>query len=223
MDRARDSSLMGITYAGGIITCAHCGRAVTGEHKIKKSPDGTRRDYFYYRCSGYCSQGHPKTRLNQGQIDQQLLAFFATIKLDTETRQWFVDVIKARAKAGQVNNKQNKIELRRQHDSIETKLQSLLDLRIEGSIGQDEFVAKRLELQDRQAAVRLQLECSDRDNDAVADLAIKAFEFSQTLTERWFTADYNAKRTILSIMLETVRLNSGNLELNQAIGPEKSL
>ena len=161
--------------------------------------------------------------MNQGQIDQQLLALFATIKLDTETRQWFVAVIKARAKAGQVNNKQNKIELRRQHDSIETKLQSLLDLRIEGSIGQDEFVAKRLELQDRQAAVRLQLECADRDNDAVADLAIKAFEFSQTLTERWFTADYNAKRTILSIMLETVRLNSGNLELNQAIGPEKSL
>jgi site-specific DNA recombinase len=60
--------------------------------------------------------------------------------------------------------------------------------------------------------VRLQLETTDHDNDAMADLAIKAFELSQSLTERWVTSDYNAKRTILSIMLNTVRLNCGNLE-----------
>jgi hypothetical protein len=67
-------------------------------------------------------------------------------------------------------------------------------------------------LHDRQAALRVQLEASDRDDHEVAELAIKAFELSQSLKERWVKSDYNAKRTILSIMLETVRLNCENLE-----------
>ena len=47
-----------------------------------------------------------------------------------------------------------------------------------------------------------------------ADLAIKAFELLQSLRERWLTVDYHAKRTILSIVLETVRLNCENLEFS---------
>jgi DNA invertase Pin-like site-specific DNA recombinase len=150
-----------LTFGGGLITCAHCGRQVTGEHKIKTSLDGTRRDYFYYRCAGMSAEGHPNHRLNEKAIDQQLLAFFATIKLDEKTRQWFIDVIKARAKSWQAENKQNRVELLRQKDQVETKLQTLLNLRIEGEVTKDEYAAKRVELQDRQAAIRLQLEYSD--------------------------------------------------------------
>jgi site-specific DNA recombinase len=60
----------------------------------------------------------------------------------------------------------------------------------------------------------VQLEASDRDDREVAELAIKAFELSQSLKQRWVNADYNAKRTILSIVLETVRLNCENLEFS---------
>ena len=63
------------------------------------------------------------------------------------------------------------------------------------------------------SALRLLLERSDRNDREIAGLAMKAFELSQSLQERWLTADHNAKRTILSIMLETVRLNCGNLEV----------
>ncbi|MDB5328328.1 MAG: hypothetical protein JWM57_3897 [Phycisphaerales bacterium] len=201
-----------LTFGGGLIVCSHCGHQITGEHKVKTSPSGAKRNYFYYRCTGYRTTGHPKDRLNEKQIDQQLFAFFATIKLDEETRQWFVEVIRARAKAGQVENTNHRVELMRQREQVEARLKSLLDLRISGEVTPEEYAAKRSELQDRQAAIRLQLECTDRDDDQIADLAIKAFELSQSLTERWLSADYNAKRTILSIMLETVRLNCGNLE-----------
>jgi len=125
--------------------------------------------------------------------------FFASIKLDADTRQWFVDIIKARAKGGQRDNHTRKAELRRQQDQLETKLKTLLDLRIEGEITPEDYASKRNELTDRQSALRLQLETADRDDTEVADLAIKAFELSQSLTERWVTADYAAKRTLLSI------------------------
>lgn len=40
-------------------------------------------------------------------------------------------------------------------------------------------------------ALRLHLETTDRDNAAVADLAIEAFEISQSLTKKWLKADYH--------------------------------
>ena len=58
----------------------------------------------------------------------------------------------------------------------------------------------------------MQLEVSDRDDREIAELAINAFELSQSLQERWLTADYHPKRTVLGITLESVRLNSEKVE-----------
>ena len=141
--------------------------------------------------------------------------FFSTIRVeDAEARQWFVEVIKARAKSGQSENKQHREKLKRQHEQVEAKLSTLMEMRVNGEINQEEFAAKRGELHDRQSALRLQLEVTDRDDRDVADLAIKAFELSQSLKERWLTADYRAKRTILDIMLESARSNSKNIEFS---------
>ena len=45
----------------------------------------------------------------------------------------------------------------------------------------------------------------------MADLAVKAFELSQTLREQWLTADYAAKRRILEIILSNCILVDGTL------------
>ena len=198
-----------LTYAGGLVTCGHCGRIVTGEKKHKALPDGTRREHSYYRCAGYSVEGHPKVRLTEAAVDAQLMALFASLNVgDAEVRQWFVDVIRARARGGQADNRQHREELKRQHAQIESKLATLLELRMTSEINPEEYAAKRAELHDRQSALRVQLEVSDRDDHAVAELAIKAFELSQSLQERWVTADYASKRTIPGIMLESARLNS---------------
>jgi LPS O-antigen subunit length determinant protein (WzzB/FepE family) len=51
----------------------------------------------------------------------------------------------------------------------------------------------------------------DRAHDEMADLAVKAFELSQTLREQWLTADYAAKRRILEFVLSNCTLNDATL------------
>lgn len=204
-----------ITYAGNLIVCGHCGHVITGEKKRKKSPDGTIREYSYYRCSRYSRDGHPRLRLTEASIDTRLLEIFDRLHIANEgIRNWFVEVIRAKAHAGQDQNQDHKKELERQREQVDAKLKLLLDLRMEGEIGTEEYAAKRQELRERESAIRLQLETSDRDSWEIADLAIKAFELSQSLKERWFKADYNAKRAILEILFESVRLNSENVEFS---------
>jgi hypothetical protein len=195
-----------ITFASCLIRCDHCGYVMTGERIRKKRPDGTVKEYTYYKCSQSSQPGHPDSRLAEREIDEQVLAFFGRLEVkDPNVRQRIVEVIRAKAHTANTQNRQHRDELARQKKQVEEKLRVLLDLRVEGEISSDEYAAKRRELNGRQTAIRLQLEVADRDDREIAEQAIKAFELSQTLKTRWKTADPASKRTILDILCESIR------------------
>lgn len=66
-----------LTYAGGLVRCGHCGNLVTGEQVIKKA---TGKTYVYYRCTMYNTGDHPRVRLTERQLDEQVLAVFRSIR-----------------------------------------------------------------------------------------------------------------------------------------------
>ncbi len=87
----------------------------------------------------------------------------------------------------------------------------LLNLRLLDEINSDTFAAKSTELRDRIAAITLQLEAADRGREEQADLAIKVFELSQSLTEKWIGSDYAEKRRILEIVFLNLSLDGATL------------
>jgi hypothetical protein len=50
------------------------------------------------------------------------------------------------------------------------------------------------------ASIVLQLKVLDRLRDENAELALRVFELSQTLRQKWLTANYAEKRKILKIV-----------------------
>jgi site-specific DNA recombinase len=73
-------------------------------------------------------------------------------------------------------------------------------MRLNDELDQETFAAKQTELRDRIASIKLQLDGVSRSRDELAELALKVFELSQTLTEKWLSADYATKRRILEIV-----------------------
>lgn len=69
-------------------------------------------------------------------------------------------------------------------------------------------VAVRLE---RLTSIKVQFEALNRSQDENAELASKVFELSQTLRQRWLTADYDEKRKILEIVWLDGRLVDATL------------
>jgi hypothetical protein len=84
-------------------------------------------------------------------------------------------------------------------------------MRMMDEIAAETFAAKSMELRDRKAALALQLEATDRQHDEVADIAVNAFELSQSLTQKWVAADYATKRRILEILWLNCRLDGVSL------------
>jgi hypothetical protein len=73
----------------------------------------------------------------------------------------------------------------------------------------DTFATENTELRDRIAHRTLEIESADCGGAKWVDIALKAFELSQSLAERWVTADYPAKRHIPEIVRETVKSDNG--------------
>lgn len=202
-----------LTYASELLRCGHCNRPITGESKTKRTKVGEQQ-YVYYRCSAYTAPGHPRVRVREAELDQQLLALFDRMKVENaEVREWFRAVLAAHTKNAQDDQSAQRDELSRQSKLLVNQQDRLLNLALSDGIDQDTFAAKSTEQRDRLAAIKLQLDVLDRSHDETADLALKVFELSQTLRERWVTADYGAKRRILEIVSLNCRLDGTTLVL----------
>ena len=70
-----------LLYAAGLIRCGHCDHPITGEIKRKKTKAG-ESIYRYYRCTRYTKKDHPRIRLREEKLDEQVLAMFATLPAD---------------------------------------------------------------------------------------------------------------------------------------------
>ena len=187
-----------LTYAGGLIQCRHCGGTITGESVVKKS---TGKEYVYYRCSLYNTTGHPRVRLNEDKIDQQLLALFDKMRLQSdEERAWFVEELRNRTDDEQAQARHKAEEIQRQLTLLRQQQDRLLNLRLLGEIDEQAMSAKAMELRDREANFKLLLDACDLGRHENAEIAIKAFELSQNLRAKWLTADYAEKRRVLEIV-----------------------
>jgi DNA invertase Pin-like site-specific DNA recombinase len=200
-----------MTYSSDLIQCGQCGHPITGERKTRQTKSG-ERVYVYYRCTYYNVPDHPRTRVTEAQIDQQVLAVFDRMRIEDEgVRDWFREVLRSQTRDAQTESRAQRAELLRQESLLVGQQDRLLNLRIDDQVDQETFAAKQMELRDRIAKLKLRLEVLDRSHDETADLAVKVFELSQTLRQQWLAADYAAKRRILEIVFLNCRLDDTTL------------
>jgi DNA invertase Pin-like site-specific DNA recombinase len=189
-----------MTYASELITCAHCGSPVTGERKYKNTKSGVR-EYVYYRCTQYHKGDHPRVRLTENELDSQMLSIFDSLRVeDDEFRNLFREQLREATNWDQRSSAQKAKQLQDELVVVRDQQDRLLNLRMLDEIDAATFAFKSRELRDREAELKLEIDTADRGRHEIIDLAIKAFELSQSLREQWVTADYAAKRRILEIL-----------------------
>ena len=189
-----------LTYAGGLVECGHCGRPITGEIKLKQTKAG-EREYIYYRCVRYNQDEHPRVRVQERELDNQVLDLFRKMRIEDEkVRDWVQRVLRARVRENQEGSRKRVEALQRELTGLQQQRDRLLNLRLLEEIDASTFAAKDTELRDRVASMTLQLEAFNRGKSEDTDLAIKVFELSQRLEEKWLASDHDVKRQILEII-----------------------
>ncbi|HEY4364941.1 MAG TPA: recombinase family protein [Bryobacteraceae bacterium] len=195
------------TYAGGLIRCGCCGNLITAEQVTKKSG----KQYVYYRCTVSRLGDHPRHRVTECELDEQVLAAFRAMKQDDEITAWFGEVLRARTQDERRETQEQATELQRQLTRLRQQQDELLNMRLSREIEEELFARKGMELRDRIAIAKGQLDGLDVTRGEKAEQAIAVFELSQSLIEKWVAADYAAKRQILDIVFSNFRLDDVTL------------
>ncbi|MBP7937905.1 MAG: recombinase family protein [Phycisphaerae bacterium] len=196
-------------FGSELIVCGHCGRPVTGELVTKKT---TGKVYVYYRCARYTAPDHPRIRVRELQLDEQVVAVLRRMRAQHElTREWLERHLRRRTAETAASNAAKASAVQKELTSVQKQRDQLLNLRLLDEIDNDSFRSKDAELRDRQARLELQLEACSRDHRENGELAVKVFELSQHLEDKWITADPRAKRQILEMLRLNFRLDGASL------------
>ena len=121
-----------LVYASRLIRCGHCGHVVTGEEKFKETKNGLKA-YVYYRCSRYRTAGHPRVRLTERELDQQLQAMFDSVgNLSDENRRLVQMVARSILETRFEDEKVQVSESKRLLSLLETQRKKLLSRNLSG-------------------------------------------------------------------------------------------
>lgn len=221
----------------GSILCGECGCSITAEEKVKyrcpscdsqhsrKSPSccscghqinaediGKGTWYIYYHCTkkkGKCAQGSVDATELEKQIDQKL----STVDLDPDFEGWSLKWLKALNKE-QTSFKETEYKrFQREYESAEQKLNNLIDMRANGELTKDEFMAIKENSQKTRDEAKQRLSEVDLDGDGWLKKAGEEMDFVIGIRKKFKDGSKKEKRYIFNKTGSNFTLKDGNLYL----------
>src|SRR5690606_3649351 len=82
-----------IAFSGGLLRCACCDFAMTGELIRRKLNGGGYNTHVYYRCgNNHRDSSHPKVRWRESEIEAAIVKELGTVRLPDRHARWFRNV-----------------------------------------------------------------------------------------------------------------------------------
>ena len=189
----------------GLIKCATSGRTVTCD--LKKG------QHVYLICRDP-DQPEKKLFIPENTVLDQIKVVFRAIKVPPKLLNALLTHMKAGHEAENEFHRDAIVGLRREYDQLRDKLATLLDLRLDKSITQDEYDKKARELKERQAEITLRVEQHQKGEgdfrttlESLISLASHAAElFERSKTEQ--------KRQLLAFVFSNLKLRGKKLEFS---------
>ena len=192
-------------FSSGLIRCAHCGFAMTGEIIRRKLSGGRVRKHVYYRCANnHPDDGHPTVRWREENLEQAILDDFATMRMPSEEiADWFRASLKAAFADVEDLHKRHTQMLSKRKTELANMQDRLLNCYLSGDIEEAAFQAKTAKLKRELVEVEQSREKAGNYDPDAPSRALAVFDFSQNLVRFWQRSNFAQKREIL----ECVSLN----------------
>lgn len=200
-----------LVYASRLIRCAHCGHIVTGEEKFKETKKGVKA-YVYYRCARYRMDGHPRVRLTESELDDQLQAMLNSFtNISDDDRKIIQMVAMAILEARFEDETVQASESQRLLSLLETQQDKLLNLNLIGTVSDEEFAKKRSEFNDQEQRLKNQMARQEQFGQQVTSASDQAWRVFDVLSNDWMAMERRAKQLALSALFGGFRLEGRTL------------
>lgn len=179
-------------YAG-MLRCAMCGRTLVPEVHVKRS--GKR--FVYYRCRGRAGgRPCPNPCLPEAAFERQLEADLRRLTLPSAAVEWITENIRAKLGATLSQQAAQRSALEKALADATRESDALLTLKLREQVDDDTFERRRLDLLDRQAKLRLQLDQPAPAPGALLARIQQVLNFSTSLPRAFREGDAVRRRHI---------------------------
>lgn len=129
----------------GLMTCGHCGCAITAEEKVKRyRTTGTERRYTYYRCTG--QRGCRPRYVPDSFFDASLLAILPSSSFEYDMVHWAVEELRRGTQQIPVSVDRFDLDQRRELEVAKKRLDGLFEMREQREITAEQFADRKHKL-----------------------------------------------------------------------------
>ena len=199
--------------SGGILRCACCGFAMTGEQIRRHLSGGRCNVHVYYKCSSIrCPHDHPRIRWREADIEKEILKDFQTLKIPSpRAAAWLRDQRATALDDASAVAAERRRLLSKRKTELANMLDRLMNGFLNGAIEEAAFAAKSADLKAQQQGVERQLDEAGWDDPQLAERALSLYDFSQNLVDIWHGSNWSRRREILECVSSNRLLSDTSL------------
>ncbi|HDS29855.1 MAG TPA: hypothetical protein ENN67_02300, partial [Firmicutes bacterium] len=198
----------------GLITCGHCGCAITAQKKKGR--------YIYYHCSEKRGPCKENGYIKEEELTEQYSEYLDTFKLPEELYGELVKVIRELHDLKSRDVEQRITILNAEASRIRRKRNSIYQDKLNGSIKNGFWKEHHDELSKELEGVSGKLQRIDKADLEFFALAERILAFLKDVSGMFKGGNMRVKREILKLMVRTSRLSSGRL-INSGTEPFSTL
>ncbi|MEW6199766.1 MAG: recombinase family protein [Planctomycetota bacterium] len=200
--RNRRTGAPDIPLSGGLLRCAHCGCAITGERIRRRLKDGGVNEHVYYRCANNAPlPGHPRLRWRETDVEEAILADLATLCIGPGDARDLIRKTLTLVLADLASHQaQQTAQLTKRLSELQNMQERLLNAYLAGTIDEATLRAKSDDLKGDMARVTEALEGVTRLDEGAIDRAMALFDFAQHAADVWRGSNSATRREILDAL-----------------------
>jgi site-specific DNA recombinase len=209
---------------GGLLTCQHCGCAMSAEIKKNK--------YVYYSCTnakGICKRKYiPEKTL----LEPVYEIFEAFASVPQEVHQVIVEELRKTHEGEKIFHQRELNRLRNEYDRLQVRIDKILDLLLDESITQAIYDKKLSTLKSQQSKVQLELEEHGKGDHEFHITVARVLKLSRGIKDIFDSSETKDKRAILDYLLQNPTVKGEKIQfelkkpydtiLNLALETEKA-
>ncbi len=186
----------------GMLSCGHCGCAITAELK--------KQQYIYYHCTGYKGKC-PEKYIREEEIARQFGEAIRAIQLDGEVLEWIKAALKGSHDAERRHHSEAIKTLQDQYQKLQNRLDAMYVDKLDGAISQEFFEERSIQWRKEQDEILRKIEKHQGANQAYLEEGVRILELSQRAVILYEKQNPHEQRRLLNFVLSNSIWKDGKL------------
>ncbi|MCK9378568.1 MAG: recombinase family protein [Candidatus Moranbacteria bacterium] len=210
----------------GAVRCGICEASVVAEHKVKKCKNGKTHYYIYYHCSHRLDPKCDQKVVEEKKLEEEIIGILKRIKIHPTFLDWAIEKLRKENKEEIEEKKQLSENRKKEYEACDRKLDTLLNMRINGELSEGEFITKKDELTKEKARLKANLDAFENNSTHWIDQLEETKELlnlAQDSLDKFKNGDEAKRKEIFRSIGSNLSLSEKKLNIranNKLIGLE---